>query len=214
MHPSGGDSLHDGMVGLAHRYLEGVLGTVTRSTVDTSDERPVFKNFPFDAVSEICRTPAQSDHLIVGIPIAEGIVGGMDEDQATALSDKFNRRLFGFLGPLSPVVVENHRLMRTLERIPVLPFGLVFFFVILFCGLLNGTETLVGIFKVLGRIRFGAPDPLDGFGLGGGFHFHGKAVRRLQGGMQGVGRTLPIVVVLSVYNEHWNLPGAEAGYCT
>ena len=81
------------------------LGTVTRSAVDTSDERPVFKNFPFDAVSEICRTPAQTDHLIVGIPIAEGIVGGMDKDKTSPLMNELNRGLFGFLRPLPPVVV-------------------------------------------------------------------------------------------------------------
>ena len=105
--------------------LEGVPGTMSRVTVLASDEGLVFENFPFDAISKVCRTPTQADHLIIGIPIAEGVVSGMYEDKASALTNKFYCGLFGFLSPLPSVVVENDSLMFPLERIPFFPCGVI-----------------------------------------------------------------------------------------
>ena len=123
MHPGGRYVFHDGMVGFSDGYLEGVPGAMTRSAVDTSDEGLVSKNFPFDTISKVGRTPSQPDHFIVGIPIAESVVCGMYEDKTSPFMNELNRRLFGFLSPFPPVVVENDRLMRTLEGIPILPAG-------------------------------------------------------------------------------------------
>jgi hypothetical protein len=41
----------------------------------------------------------KSDHFIVGIPIAKGIIGCVNQYQSAAFSDKFNSRFLGFLSP-------------------------------------------------------------------------------------------------------------------
>jgi hypothetical protein len=113
------------MVGLADGDLKGVFGSVSGGTVLAGDKGFVFENFPLDAVPKVCRPPTQSDHFIVGIPIAEGIVGCMHKNKAAPTMDIADERLLGFLSPLPPVVVENDSLMLTLKRIPVFPCGLI-----------------------------------------------------------------------------------------
>ena len=121
VHPGGGYVLHDRMVELTHNHLEGMPGTMTGRTIDAGDVGFVLENFPFDTVPKIRGSPPQSDHFVVSVPVPKSIVGGMDEYQPSTLMNELNCRLFGLLSPFPPVVVENDRLMRTLEGIPIFP---------------------------------------------------------------------------------------------
>ena len=107
----------------------------------------------------------------------------MNKDHASTLPNELNRGLLGFLRPFSTVVIEYDCLMISLEWIPIFPCSVICLLVFFVSRFLGRAKVLVGIFQVLGCIRFWAPDSLDGFGLGCGFHFQGKTVCCLQRGM-------------------------------
>ena len=124
----------------------------------------------------------------------------MNQHETTPFTDKFYGRFLGLLSPFSAIVVEYNSLMLSLKGIPCIPFSYVGCFIFTFDLLMNLTKGFVRLLDVILSIGLGSTNSFDGFGLGGGFHFHGKAFRCLQGGMQGIRRTYPVVVVLTINN--------------
>src|SRR5215207_4001025 len=70
------------MFAIADGHGEGVLLAVPRARslalLDTYFFAGIVGN---DAVAELVVAPAEGDHVIILLPVAEGVVGGVDDDQ-------------------------------------------------------------------------------------------------------------------------------------
>ena len=100
VHPLGGHAAGDRVIGVAHRDFEGVRRTVAGARplalgradhmAAVVDRQPIAKSWI---------SPPQSDHLVVGGPILECVIGRVDDRQASSLGNVFFEGLADVRGP-------------------------------------------------------------------------------------------------------------------
>ena len=192
------------MIWLTDGDLKRVLGTMARVfRVPFVDEGPSSFRIHLDRLAPIARTPAKSDELIELVPIPEGIVGRVHQQDASSAFDVVDESLAGGLGPVLPIVIHDDDVMGREIRLPSLPTGA------------EGVLGRLGLFLVgLGvflksrlhpRVNgFRGPRCAGGGRGGSGCGVDGEPAGCLEGGPQRVGGDLPIVVVAAVHDEHRN----------
>ena len=209
-------TLQDGVGGVAGLEREGVLGAVTRAEALGLDllvglgDRDGLAGGVVDghALPEGRAAPAHADHLVEVLPAREGVVGRVDVDQAAALEDVLGERVLHVGAPFrAVVVVHDHGVVGELGR-PLAPgvrVGLVEGGLFFLPGLERGVVSLLAV----GVARLG----LGRLGLGergrGGRDVDLEAAGGLEGGLAGLGRADPVVVVATVDDQ--DLDGVGRG---
>ena len=163
-----------------------------------------------DTLGEGGAAPAAADHLVEVIPAGESVVRRVDVDESAAIHDEFREGVLHCGAPFRSVVVVHDDLVVRELRGPLFPFGGVGlleggFFGVPFLG--RGVEGFLrGGVAGLGLGRLGL-----GEGGGSGGNGHGEATGGLEGGLGGLGRANPVVVITSVEHEDADFLGGSEG---
>lgn len=100
VHPALGEIAGDGMAGVADNDFEVVTGAVAWAFAFAGrDEDGVLPVIEDDARAEFLGAPAEADHAVVFGPFEKGVVGGMEEDDASAGAKVEFEAAFEFGGP-------------------------------------------------------------------------------------------------------------------
>ena len=89
VHPLRRESLHDGVLGLAGGHLEGMLAAMAAARPRRGVPHDLA--FPIKPRSGLFVAPfptADADHFVVLGPFCEGVVGGMDRNEAAAVANE------------------------------------------------------------------------------------------------------------------------------